>query len=377
MKYMKKFCLLLVLSVFSAVISCREDYDYINYGPTNTGVQEPEDIAVKGLYILNEGNMGSNKASIDFFDYSTGIFTENYYNAQNPNVAGSLGDVGNDIHVYRDKLYAVINLSNYVEVMDAKTAKHIGEINIQNCRYINFHQDYAYITSYGGAVGNSQPGYVLKVDVNTLQTVGKVFVGKQPDQMEVIGNRLYVANSGAYSAPDYDNTVSVIDLNTFTEIKKIPVAINLSKIKKDDTGKLWITSRGNYGNIPSRTYVLNPATDQVIKEINMPMSDFDMVDNRLYYFSSAWTSSGTATSYGILDTDTYQVLSNNFITDGTQTGIVTPYSIAVNPVNSDIFIGDAKDYTSSGELFCYNKFGKLKWKVKTGDIPGHLAFLTK
>ncbi|WP_294243557.1 DUF5074 domain-containing protein [uncultured Chryseobacterium sp.] len=374
---MKKFCLLLVLSVFSAVISCREDYDYINYGPTNTGVQEPEDIAVKGLYILNEGNMGSNKASIDFFDYSTGIFTENYYNAQNPNVAGSLGDVGNDIHVYRDKLYAVINLSNYVEVMDAKTAKHIGEINIQNCRYINFHQDYAYITSYGGAVGNSQPGYVLKVDVNTLQTVGKVFVGKQPDQMEVIGNRLYVANSGAYSAPDYDNTVSVIDLNTFTEIKKIPVAINLSKIKKDDTGKLWITSRGNYGNIPSRTYVLNPATDQVIKEINMPMSDFDMVDNRLYYFSSAWTSSGTATSYGILDTDTYQVLSNNFITDGTQTGIVTPYSIAVNPVNSDIFIGDAKDYTSSGELFCYNKFGKLKWKVKTGDIPGHLAFLTK
>lgn len=374
---MKKLCLFLILALFSAIVSCREDYDYINYGATNTGVQEPEDIAVKGLYVLNEGNMGSNKASIDFFDYSTGVFTENYYNAQNPNVAGSLGDVGNDIRVYRDKLYAVINLSNYVEVMDAKTAKHIGGITIQNCRYINFHQDYAYITSYGGAVGSSQSGYVLKVDVNTLQTVGKVFVGKQPDQMEVIGDRLYVANSGAYSAPDYDNTVSVIDLNTFTEIKKIPVAINLSNIKKDDTGKLWITSRGNYGNIPPKTYVLNPATDQIIKEINMPMSDFGMVENRLYYFSSAWTSSGTVSSYGILDTDTYQVISNNFITDGTQTGIVTPYSIAVNPANSDIFIGDAKDYTSSGEMFCYNKFGKLKWKVKTGDIPGHFAFLPK
>lgn len=377
MKKMKKFCLFLVFSLILTVQSCREDYDYINYGATNTGVQEPEDIDIKGLYVLNEGNMGSNKASIDFFDYSTGVFTENYYNAQNPNVAGSLGDVGNDINTYRDKLYAVINLSNYVEVMDAKTAKHIGEISVQNCRYISFHKDYAYITSYGGAVGSSQPGYVVKVDVNTLQIIGKVFVGKQPDQMEVVGDRLYVANSGAYSAPDYDNTVSVIDLNTFTEIKKIAVAVNLSKIKKDDTGKLWITSRGNYGSIPPKTYVLDPATDQVIKEINMPLSDFDMVENRLYYFSYAWTSTGTASSYGILDTDTYQVISSSFITDGTQTGIVIPYSIAVNPVNSDIFIGDAKDYTSSGELFCYSKFGKLKWKVKTGDIPGHLTFLRK
>ncbi|AYM99872.1 YncE family protein [Chryseobacterium sp. 3008163] len=374
---MKKIYLFLVFFLILTAQSCREDYDYINYGAVYTGVQEPEDINIKGLYVLNEGNMGSNKASIDFFDYSTGVFTENYYNAQNPTVVNSLGDVGNDIKTYKDKLYAVINLSNYIEVMDAKTAKHIGEIQIQNCRYINFHKDYAYITSYGGAVGASQPGYVVKVDVNTLQIVGKLYVGKQPDELEVVGDKLYVTNSGAYSGPDYDNTVSVIDLNTFTEIKKIPVAINLSKIKKDDTGKLWITSRGNFGNIPPKTYVLNPQTDQVIKEFNIPVSNFSIVENRLYYISYEWTSGGATSSYGIINTDTLEKTSNNFITDGTDTKIVIPYGIAANPVNGDIFISDAKDYTSSGELFCYNKFGKLKWKVKTGDIPGHLTFLYK
>lgn len=374
---MKKIYLFLVFFLILTVHSCREDYDYINYGAVYTGVQEPEDINIKGLYVLNEGNMGSNKASIDFFDYSTGFFTENYYNAQNPTVVNSLGDVGNDIKTYKDKLYAVINLSNYIEVMDAKTAKHIGEIQIQNCRYINFHKDYAYITSYGGAVGASQPGYVVKVDVNTLQIVGKLYVGKQPDELEVVGDKLYVANSGAYSGPDYDNTVSVIDLNTFTEIKKIPVAINLSKIKKDDTGKLWITSRGNFGNIPPKTYVLNPQTDQVIKEFNIPVSNFSIVENRLYYISYEWTSGGATSSYGIINTDTLEKTSSNFITDGTDTKIVIPYGIAANPVNGDIFISDAKDYTSSGELFCYNKFGKLKWKAKTGDIPGHLTFLYK
>lgn len=374
---MKKLHLFLVFFLILTVQSCREDYDYINHGGTVTGVQEPEDIDIKGVYILNEGNMGSNKASIDFFDYTTGTFSTDYYNAQNPTVVNSLGDVGNDIKTYQDKLYAVINLSNYVEVMDAKTAKHIGEIPVQNCRYINFHKNYAYITSYGGAVGATQAGYVIKVDVNTLQIVGKLYVGKQPDELEVVGDKLYVANSGGYSGPDYDNTVSVIDLNTFTEIKKIPVAINLSRIKKDDTGKLWIASRGNFGNISPKMYVLNPQTDQVIKEFNIPVSDFSIVENRLYYISYEWSSQGPTSSYGIINTDTLEKTSNNFITDGTHNDIIAPYGIAVNPANSDIFVTDAKDYGSSGELFCYNKFGKLKWKVKTGDIPGHLTFLYK
>ncbi|MEG0761289.1 MAG: YncE family protein, partial [Chryseobacterium sp.] len=67
---MKKIHLVLVSFLILIAQSCREEYDYINYGAINTGVQEPENISIKGLYVLNEGNMGSNKASIDFFDYS-------------------------------------------------------------------------------------------------------------------------------------------------------------------------------------------------------------------------------------------------------------------------------------------------------------------
>ncbi|MBN9313492.1 MAG: YncE family protein [Chryseobacterium sp.] len=375
---MIKKIIYLLFSVFVLFLnSCREDYDYIEYGPQASGVQEPEDLSVKGLYILNEGNMGSNKASLDYFDYSTGVFTKNYYAGQNPTVVNSLGDVGNDVKVYRDKLFAVINLSNYVEVMDAKTAKHIGEIPVTNCRYINFHGNYAYITSYGGAVGQSQPGYVVKVDVNTLKIVDKVFVGLQPDELEVVGDKLYVANSGGYSYPNYDNTVSVVDLNTFKETKKITVAINLNKIRKDDNGKLWVTSRGNYMDIPPKAYVLDPNTDTVIKEINQPISDMGFVENRMYYYGYQWTSSGTVSSYGIIDTDTYQTLSNQFIQDGNEKKIVIPYGIAVNPDNGDIFIADAKDYISNGEVFCFTKYGKLKWRATTGDIPGHFAFLFK
>ena len=62
-----------------------------------------------GMYLLNEGNMGSNKATIDYLDFSKGIYIRNIYGERNPNVIKELGDVGNDIQVYGNRLYAVIN----------------------------------------------------------------------------------------------------------------------------------------------------------------------------------------------------------------------------------------------------------------------------
>ncbi|MDO5616281.1 MAG: YncE family protein, partial [Cruoricaptor ignavus] len=149
----------------------------------------------------------------------------------------------------------------------------------------------------------------------------------------------------------------------------------LSKIKKDDNGNLWVTSRGNYSDISPKMYVLNPNTDKVIKEINLPISNFDFVENRMYYIASAWTTAGMTVDYGIINTDSLEPMSYNFILNNVQSQIVAPYAITVNPENGDIFISDAKDYVSPGELFCFTKNGNLKWRVTTGDIPGHFAFL--
>ena len=49
-----------------------------------------------GMYVLNEGNMGSNKATLDYFDETTGVYHKNIYAERNPNVVKELGDVGND-----------------------------------------------------------------------------------------------------------------------------------------------------------------------------------------------------------------------------------------------------------------------------------------
>ena len=78
------------------------------------------------------------KATLDFFDYTTGTYHRNIYAEANPNVIKELGDVGNDIKIYGSKMYAVINVSNIIEVLDAKTTKRIKTIPLQNCRYVTF-----------------------------------------------------------------------------------------------------------------------------------------------------------------------------------------------------------------------------------------------
>ena len=148
---------------------------------------------IAGFFLLNEGNMGSNKATLDYFDYETGVYTKNIYAERNPGVVKELGDVGNDIQIHGDKLYAVINCSHFVEVMDVRTARHITQISIPNCRYIAFKGRYAYVSSYAGPVQidpNARLGCIAKVDTVTMQVVGECTVGYQPEEMVIAGNKL-------------------------------------------------------------------------------------------------------------------------------------------------------------------------------------------
>lgn len=363
--------------------SCRnDDEEIISSVITQVAPSDSVSGPIKGFFLLNEGNMGSNKATLDYFDYTTGKYHKNIFPERNPSVVKELGDVGNDIQIYGNKLYAVINASNLVEVMDVNTAKHIGTISIPNCRYIVFDKGYAYVSSYAGKIEidpNARLGYVAKVDTATLQILDSCTVGYQPEEMVIAGNKLYAANSGGYRFPNYDNTVSVIDLNSFKEIKKIPVAINLHRMKIDRNANIYVTSRGDYKNIHSNTYVIDPRKDIVTDVLNFPASELYLCGDSLYAYSTEFskiTEKNTVT-YAIYNTKTKRIVTRNFIKDGTELSIKVPYSLAVDPRTREIYISDAKDYVTPGTLYCFTPDGKKKWEVTTGDIPAHIVFTTK
>ena len=377
---------LLLSLLFLLLQSCR--HDIIVWPSEEEEVGDTRQASILGFYLLNEGNMGSNKCTMDYYDYTTGTYIRNIYGNANPSAVKELGDVGNDLRIYGNRMWAVINCSNKIEVMEARTARRVGQVNLANCRYIAFHEGYAYVTSYAGPVqinpGYEQKGMVVKIDTATLEKVDTCIVGFQPDRLDIAGGKIFVANSGGYMFPYYENTVSVVDIGTFREEGRIPVAVNLHHLLADSDGQLWVSSRGDYyGNTSALFCITDPAGTPQVRSITTQAGTDLVVENMtlrgdsLYVIGTefSYATMQNHTNYGIVNVRTRQVLTTNFITDGTDASIMEPYGIAVHPHTGEILIGDARTHVNPGTLFCFSPEGLLLWKVRTGDIPAHFAFL--
>ena len=381
-------CWLLSVCCLLLCASCRTDDDIVM--PTVTEVDHVKTDYL-GLYVLCEGNMGSNKATLDYLDLANGQYCKNIFPSRNPNQVKELGDVGNDAKIYGQRLWLVINCSNKVEVCTADSAFSLGHVDIPNCRYLAFHKGYAYVSSYVGPVGGaSELGSVYKVDTLTLRIAGQITVGYQPEEMAVVGDKLYVANSGGYNAMqgnDYDHRLSVIDLNSFTEERKINVGPNLFRVRADRQGRLWVASYNN--PLPGALYLLQTDANgqmQVTDTLQQMTSDFDIVGDTLYYCGDRVEGSVRKRFFGAIDIRARQTITDHLLQladdgrvdtpDGLQR-INTPQGIKVHPLTGAVYIMDGTNYVSSGWLWCFDREGRFQWRVSTGDIPAHACWLKK
>lgn len=104
------------------------------------------------MYILSEGLFNQNNSSLARYSFNRQRCTNNYFSANNQR---GLGDTANDIAIYGNKIYVVVNVSSTVEVIDFPTGKSIRQISMlrdngssRQPRAIAFDKDKAYICSY-------------------------------------------------------------------------------------------------------------------------------------------------------------------------------------------------------------------------------------
>jgi len=372
-----------------AAAGCRKE-DTLRFLPGENG--EPSDYEVvdaavnasakpSGIYLVNQGNQGSNKARLDFLNFHNGFYIRDVFTEYNPEVVKGLGDTGNDVQVYKGKVFVVVNGSHKVEIMDAYSMKRLAQVDVPNCRFIAFDGNCAYVTSYVAKdkeALKTQKGALYRIDLDTYKVTGQVTVGYQPEQLVIMDGKAYVANSGGYVAGN-DNTVSVVDLKSMKVEYNIEVAVNLELMLVDAEGTIWVSSRGNYVDVSSTLNYLVKKGDkyELGGSVNVPVSSMAMAGDKIYvigltYIPPTWKPT---TTYNIVNVKTRELESGSFITDGTESDIATAFTVTVNPGNGDIYVTDAKDYVSSGTLHCYTGSGKHKWSVRTGDIPDRIAFL--
>lgn len=372
-----------------AAAGCRKE-DTLRFLPGENG--EPSDYEVvdaavnasakpSGIYLVNQGNQGSNKARLDFLNFHNGFYIRDVFTEYNPEVVKGLGDTGNDVQVYKGKVFVVVNGSHKVEIMDAYSMKRLAQVDVPNCRFIAFDGNCAYVTSYVAKdkeALKTQKGALYRIDLDTYKVTGQVTVGYQPEQLVIMDGKAYVANSGGYVAGN-DNTVSVVDLKSMKVEYNIEVAVNLELMLVDAEGTIWVSSRGNYVDVSSTLNYLVKKGDkyELGGSVNVPVSSMALAGDKIYvigltYIPPTWKPT---TTYNIVNAKTRKLESGSFITDGTESDITTAFTVTVNPGNGDIYVTDAKDYVSSGTLHCYTGSGKHKWSVRTGDIPARIAFL--
>ena len=345
--------------------------------------------SIQKLFVLNEGGMGANNATLDFLRFSDGNYITGAFRKMNPSVVEGLGDVGNDIAVHGDELWMVVNNSGIVEVVSAKDETEIAAIAVPTPRNLAFDDRYAYVTSWAGAYatgiydenGNytitdskNPKGQVYRIDLKTKKVAGSVEVGYQPEGIACYAGKLYVANSGGISSqlpPDYayDNTVSIIDTKSFKVTESVPVQINLKSVYSDGKGNIYVTTLGDYWSIHSGLYRIGPSMEggASVSKVADYVSVSALFGDTVYCIGTDsefdWSAPHVYKSWSVQGGNKKDWTLN--------VTTATPYSLYALDADT-FFVGDAGDYFNPGTVSCYYK-GAQRWSADAGVFPGHFA----
>jgi YVTN family beta-propeller protein len=342
------------LIVFS--FSCKKDEDK----PVDTGF-------LHGIYIVNEGGFTKNNGSITYYDEIGAFVYPNLFyqvNGRGP------GDVIQSFSIVDDMGFIVANNSGKVEVVDMKTFASIGTvINVDYPRYVLGVTDKkAYLTS--GNFG----GFVQVINLDNLGVDLKIPVGSGPENLILVDNKVFVANSGGWGL---DSTVSVIDPSRDVVTDTIEVGDNPTDLVKDANGDIWVLCKGKV--VYDQNWNIIEETDSRLVQIKV--SDLSIGKNFIIgtsgdYFTPlhlAVSKDGKSILFaeadGIYKMDItassaplQPIITGNF------------YGLDVNPENGEIYTLKANGFDANGAAYMYQGDGKIVDSLRVGIAPNAAVF---
>ena len=349
-------CLYAAGSLFLS--SCNDD------DQTST-ITEPKGAYEKGVLVVNEGNFQKGNGAVSFINKQSKTVVADVFRTENNR---PLGDVVQSVAVHNDRAYIVVNNSNKIEVADANTFKSIGVVNnLKLPRYFVASSNKGYVTEWVSFSGNGQ---VSVIDLTTNTVTKTIAVGKLPEKLIVINNKIYVVNSG-------DNTLSVINPTTDAVESTVTVGDSPNSLAVDANNKVWVLSGGkkNYNpdysineatSTPGSLVRINPTSNAIEATVNFTsktLSPTNLVinggKNKLYYRygGKVYQHDITATT---LSANTF--INRNF------------YGMGVDPADNLIYGADAGAFTANGKVIRFNPNGTAIDSFTVNIGPSYFLF---
>jgi YVTN family beta-propeller protein len=356
--YEIRMVLILLFGLMVFCISCESD-------PTSALSEKIPEQILQGVLVVNEGNFLQSNSSLSYYDAQNGTIYNNIFK----NINGvDIGDVAYSINLYDTLAYIVVNNSDKIEVMNINNFKKVRTINLpkgNSPRHIAFSDaGKLYVTNlYTNNVSIFNP------TSNIVET--NIPVGANPDGILITDGYAFVANSGFGSG----NTVSVIDLDENRVVKTLKVGYNPQWLELSSDGMVHVLCSGAYNDFfdpqddtPGGVWIIDPENKTVMDSMVMGQGEHPRALTLSAGGKGYFIYAGNIMEY---DTNMLQVTNDTFIqmSDG------FPYNVRINDLSGELYVCDAKDYVSVGDLIIYDLQGREKGRHIVGIIPGYVCFI--
>lgn len=343
--------------LFAVVLtSCNnDDDDFINL-PTSLGEYD------NGILVSAEGGSAiSGSVSFISSDYSS-IENTIFSNAN----AEELGAYVQSIGFNGAKAYIVVDNST-IHVVNRYTFLKEATITtgLNLPRYMTFANGKGYVTNWGDGFDTSDD-FIAVINLETNSVESTIPMAEGPEQMLVYANKLYVSHKGGYGS---NNIISVVDLGTNT-IQTITVNDVPDEMIISDTRELLVLCEGNPdyatgGETAASITKIDLSTDTVSDTlpfaIGVHPAQMSYSNGNLYFQANNEV-------FKMTDADT-TLPTTSIINLGT----ITTYGLTVKA--DKLYVTDAKDYNSLGDLLVYDLNSNTKIHTfEVGLVPSKIYF---
>jgi DNA-binding beta-propeller fold protein YncE len=305
----------------------------------------------QGIFVVNQGAFPNGNGSLSYISQSYINHEIDVISKLNPNY--KLGNVAQGM-AFSSK-YACITINNgakadFFDIDNWEYKFSIENLNLP--RYPYFHDSKWFITEWG-ATGNDGRIVIFSEDGEFLGTIN---TGGAPEKLLFDDDKIYVTLSNGYAM---DNRVAIYNALDFQLVKILDVGVGPNAIIKQDD-KIVVLSEGHYtGEKSSLSLVSNDELSftEIIDEIGC--LNLSKLDNDTFIFNSGSKIYSCSVTDNILEIDSKQI--------GTYL-----YGSGTNPATNTIFISDALDFNSQGNLYVLNSTFEVLDTFKTGVAPGQI-----
>ncbi len=333
----------------------------------------PVVLGQNGAYILCEGLWRQDNATLSRYSATTNTVTNDVFTRVNTGLR--LGDTANDMLIVGDTLYIAVSTSKTIEALHIKTGLWVGRIQLTGRQEP---RSLALVNDTTMVVSNLNDDSYSEFNPKTLTLrVARVPVGPAPEGITASGDRIFVANSGYgdFRANEPKaGTISVMQARTRTELQSLP----------DLPNAIEVTVRGTmlyalYRNLPS-------LKDSSGNQIPGGIVEYDLASlrelRRWRVRAGDMRFSRNHDSLWFLNTSGAWLIG--LAQSSAQPRLMIPrptnetwYGMAIHPQTGAVWLCNARNYQTNGEVILYQKSNDtytIQQRFDVGLNPNTIVF---